>query len=103
MRGTTSTVIAPDSTRGRLESPANTARTLPLEGSTALVAQPPSGAQAVVAICVHADPAVMYSTLSVAPAGEEPSAKCRLPLRLTGVVPCCLEAARTTIPDTGPA
>ena len=40
-----------------------------------LVAQAPSGAAAVVATWVQAVPAVVYSTPSGAPAGEEPSAK----------------------------
>src|SRR5690349_20495366 len=73
--GTTLTVIGVDSRRGRAPSPANTARTWPLAGRVTAVAHEPSGPALVVVICVHALPAVVYSTPSVAPAGEEPSAK----------------------------
>src|SRR5262249_19721797 len=103
MCGITCTSIGPDSTRGRVASPAKTARILPLDGRTALVVQLPSGPQVVVATCVQAEPAAVYSIDSAAPAGLEPSAKCSTPLRLTGVVPCWLDAARTPIPETGPA
>ena len=75
MLGTTLTVTGADSSRARVPSPAKTARTWPLAGSATLVAQLPSGPQAVVVICVQAEPAVVYSTPSGAPAGEEPSAK----------------------------
>src|SRR4051812_11731463 len=57
MLGTTRTEIGLDSSRPRVPSPAKTARTWPLAGSTALVAQLPSAPQLVVVTCVHAEPA----------------------------------------------
>ena len=83
-----------------MASPANTARTWPLAGSWTLVAQLPSRPQTVVVTCVQAEPAVMNSTPSVAPAGEEPSAKRSTPDTLVGFAPCWLEAL-TVIAETG--
>src|SRR3954469_18829331 len=73
MLGTTLTLIGADSTRGRVWSPAKTARTRPLAGSTTLVAQLPSGPALVVVTWVHVVP-VVYSMLSGTSCGEEPSA-----------------------------
>ena len=69
--GTTSTVTGADSSRGRVASPAKTARTWPLPGSVTLGAQRAVGAAGGrAATCVQAAPAAMYSTPSVAPGGR---------------------------------
>ena len=100
MLGTTRTEIGFDSSRPRAASPPKTARTWPLAGSCTLVAQLPSGPQAVVVTWAQAEPAAMYSTPSVAPAGEEPSAKRRTPDTPVGLAPFWL-AALTVIAETG--
>src|SRR4051812_2443737 len=100
--GTTLTATGADSSRGRVPSPANTARTLPLAGSVTLVAQLPSGPAWVVEIWLKIVPARAYSTLRVAPDGEEPSAKRSWPETATGWAPRWLEAL-TVIAETGTA
>ena len=100
MTGTTLTATGADSSRARVASPANTARTWPEAGSCTLVAHRPSSPHAVVVTCVQAEPAAVYSTPSAAPAGEEPSAKRRTPETLVGLAPFWL-AALTVIAETG--
>src|SRR6478735_11838139 len=102
MLGTTLIDTGADSSRGRVPSPPNTARTWPLAGSVMLVAQEPSGPALVVPIWVQALPAVVYSTPSTAPAGEEPSAKRSCPDTLTGCAPFWL-AALTVMPEAANA
>src|SRR3954453_15482651 len=85
MLGAALIVTGPDSSRPRVASPANTARTCPEAGIWTLVAQLPSFPQLVGGIWVHAEPAAVYSTPSVAPAAEEPSAKRRMPDTLVGL------------------
>src|SRR4051812_45560981 len=87
MLGTTLTATGRDSSRGRVPSPANTARTWPLDGSVTDVAQLPSAPAIVLVTGVHAEPAVVYSMPSGAPAGVEPSAKKRRPGTPTGGAP----------------
>src|SRR5918994_4943658 len=73
--GTTRTLIGADSIRGRVPSPANTARTLALWGSVTLDAQRPSAPQTVPVMRVQAEPAAWNSTSIGAPPAGEPSAK----------------------------
>ena len=67
-----------------------------------LATQAPSGPAAAVVTGVQAEPALVYSTASGAPAGEEPSAKRSEPETATGVTPRWLEAL-TVSAETGTA
>src|SRR3954471_12663616 len=92
MVGTTLTLTGNDSTCARAWSPAKTARTWPLAGSTTLVAQRPSGPALVVVTGVQAGPVVVNSTVSGTFAGDEPSAKRMKPDTGVGLMPFCEEA-----------
>jgi hypothetical protein len=85
--GTTRTAIGADSIRGRAASPANTARTLALPGSSTAVVQWPATSQVAPATRLQAAPPASSSTSTGRPAADEPSANRSSPETADGLTP----------------